>query len=246
MSVTGKAFITQALQEIGVLAGGEVATATDLQDALAITRRMVDALGADALALHRIVRTAKTLTVAQRDYTIGPGGDFDLVRPLWIDHAGYIWDTSATDPIEIPVRVLTEQEWARVALKTLDVQPVTALYYDKRFDANSRGLITTYPTVTVATAQLVLYTPEAVTGFASLDTLYTFPPACEDAWHYELSARLLRPFSRPPDPDLERARGAAWQRVKTSNLRPFELRVDPALRGETRGSSRSGFYTGWY
>lgn len=246
MSATGRQLISRALIEVGVLAAGEVPTSAEEADAHIIAKRMVNSLGTEKLAIHRILRTALTLTSGTRDYSIGPGGALNIARPLWIDHAGCILDTAATDPLEVDIDVLTEQRWSQVRLKTFDGAPLSAIYYDRRFDSSNRGLISTYPTINNSTHQLVLYTPEAVTGFDSLTTQYVHPPGYEEAFHFELAYQLCGPFS-VPEPTRQRVkemRTEAWARVKRSNFNPSELRLDRAVSGQGGGWSRSQFNTG--
>ena len=245
MPATGLELITRGAQEFGYLADGEVLTGPEQQDALAVVRRMVDALGADRLMMYRLLRTATALTSGTRDYSIGTGGAINIVRPLWLEMAAYIQDSTATDPIEIPIEVFTDQRWAGVQLKTFDAGDLTGVYYDTRFDSNSRGLLSTYPTINASNRQLVTYTPEAVTGFTSLTDTYTFPPGYDDLFHYELSYRLQRPFGSPPDPGLKAQREEAWRRVMMTNVRPAELHCDRALTGPRSGSSKSAFDSGW-
>ena len=239
--------IARALQEIGALAQGETTSAADEQAALAVLQRLVNSWGADRLSMYQLLRTVKTLTSGTRDYTIGSGGAIDIVRPEWIDRASLILDSTATDPIELPIEVWTEQRWVAVALKTLDAGTVQGIYYDRGFSPTAgtiRGTISTYPTVNVSNVQLVLYSPAAIVGFVNPMIEYLFPPGYEDAFHYDLSFRLQRPWAKPADPLLAAQRGEALARIHAANRMPVELTCDRALVGSggyniNTGSSRS-------
>ncbi len=225
--------IARALQEIGALAQGETASAADENAALAVLQRLVNTWGAERLSIYQLLRTTVALTSGTRDYTIGTGGTINIVRPVWIERAGLILDSTATDPIEIPIEVLTEQKWAEIALKTLDTGVVRAIYFDRGFSPTStlRGTISTYPTINTSNVQVVLYTPAAVVGFVNATIDYVFPPGYEDAFHYDLAFRLQRPFARPADPMLTVQRNEALARIKSANRMPVELRCDAALTG---------------
>ena len=241
---TGRELITRALMEIGYTASGDVPSAAEQADAHVIAKRMVNSLGADRLAIYDLLRTATTLTSGTRDYTIGPGGAINIARPLWLEEAGCILDATATDPIEIGIDVYTDQRWAALRLKTFDGSPLSGVYFDRNFDSNGRATLSTYPTINTGNVQLVTYTPRPATGFDALATTYLFPPGYDDAWHYELSYRLQRPFGRPLDPDLNAQRIEAWARVKRSNFRPAELRCEAMPGGRPGGVSRSDFDSG--
>ena len=236
--------IKRGLQEIGVLAQGEVASPADEQDALVVLQRRLNAWGAERLTMFQLLRTVKALTSGTRDYTIGSGGSIDIVRPEWIDRASVILDSSATDPIEIPIAIYTEQDWADVRLKTLDAGVIRAIYYDRGFatTATLRGTISTYPTINTANVQLVLYSPVAVAGFVNPTSEYVFPPGYEDAFHYDFAYALQRPFRAPLDPLLTVQRNDAIARIQSANRRPVELRGDAALVGSGGYDIETGGY----
>lgn len=249
MPATGLQLLTRALQEVGVLAGGEVPSGQEQQDAQVIAQRMVNSAGADRLTIHELQRNAWTLTSGTRDYSIGVGGAFNLVRPLWIDHAGFIQDSTVTDPIETEIEVYTDQAWASIRQKTFDSTPLHGIYYDRRFDDNARGLISTYPTVNAANTQLVTYTAQALTGFVSLALSYTFAPGYEEAWHFELAYQLCGPFAVPTEirQRVKEQRTEAWARVKRPNVAATvgELRMPGALHAERVTTSLTDFNRGW-
>lgn len=245
--MTGRAIIERALQEIGVQAAGETVSAADEDLALKTLQRLINATGAERLLIFQVLRTAQTLTSGTRDYTIGSGGTINIVRPVWVERAGFILDSTASDPLEIPIDVLSEQRWAEIRLKTFDSGTVQAIYYDPGFTptATNRGTISTYPTVNQSNTQIVLYTPVAVIGFVNPTTEYVYPPGYEAAYHFRLAYELQRPFGAPSDPELKAQMVEAEARVKRSNYRPVELVIDPALTGHGRGTRRSEFESGW-
>lgn len=246
MPATGRQLITRALIECGVLASGEVPSATELQDAHVIAKRMINSAGAERLLIHELLRTATTLTSGTRDYSLGPGGAINIARPDWIEMAGCILDSTATDPLEIPIEVFTDQRWASLRLKTLDASPLWGVYFDRKFDSNGRATLSTYPTINASNVQLVIYTPKAQTGFDALDTTYTFAPGYDELWHYALCDQLVGPFAVPEliEQRITRRLVTAERRVKMSNLMPAELFCDPAVTAQGGGWSESQFNTG--
>jgi len=232
------------LAEIGALAAGTSASGALATLALQHLQRLFDAWGADKLVPFALVRTTQGLTSGTRDYTIGSGATIAIVRPVRIERAGFILDSTITDPIERPIAVYSDQEWAAIRLKTLDSDVVLGIFYDKAFDANERGTISTYPTVDVANTQLVLYTRPAVVGYTALSDDLEFPPAFDDAIHYELSRRLCRPLGRPLTQDLVDDARRTLAVLQLANYQPMELTLDPALPGMQQGGwdVRSGGY----
>ena len=246
MPATGLQLLTRALQEVGVLAGGEVPSGQEQSDAQVIAQRIVDSMGAERLAMFERLRTVGTLVSGPRDYSIGPPApapEFPITRPRWIDPATFIQDSTASDPIETPVEILTDERWAALRQKTFDGGIVTAMYYDRP------GGISIYPTVNIGNTRLVLYTPLAVTGFSSLATIYTFPPGYDEAWHFELAYQLCGPFAVPPEirQRVKEQRTEAWARVKRPNVAATvgELRMPGALHAERVTTSLTDFNRGW-
>jgi hypothetical protein len=233
VAMTARQIVNNALQEIGVLAQGETANADDAAAALTILQRLVDSLGAERQAIFQILRTVKALTSGTRDYTIGTGGDINIVRPAYIDAAAVILDSTATIPIELAIEVFSDAQWEGIRLKTFAAGVVSGIYYD-RADAAGLATISTFPTINIANVQLVIYTPKALVGFVDLTTDYVFPPGYADAFHYELAYRLQRPFGKPADPQIEKEKGDAWARVKRANLSLSELALDPMFAGQSQ------------
>lgn len=233
--------------EVGVAAAGESISGADEDLALKTLQRLVDAHGAERLMIFQLLRTAVSLTAGTRDYTIGSGGTVNIVRPVWIERAGFIFDSTATDPMEIPIDVLSDQRWAEIRMKTFDSGTVQAVYYDPGFSpaSNNRGTLSVYPTPNVSNTQLVLYSPVAIVGFVNPTTEYVFPPGYRAAFQFRLSYELQRPFGVPSDPELKAQMIEAEARVKRSNYRPVELKIDAALTGHGRGTRRSDFDSGW-
>lgn len=241
--MTGLDLVSGSLKLLGVLAAGETATGNDAQDALSRLNDMVDAWNLERLFIFTIVRTPKTLGSGTASYTIGTGGSINIVRPLWIDHAGLIIDTSASTPSEIPIEVFTDQRWQGIPQKTLQSGLAQGIFYDHAWSAGL-GLVYPWPIPNVGTTQLVLYAPgTAVAAFADLTTDYTFPPGYKRMLRYNLAVELAPEFGRALDSTVATIAERTIGNVKRANSRPRELRCDPAVTGR-RGAFdiRTGGY----
>lgn len=129
--------------------------------------QMVDEFATERLEIYREQRVGPFNIVANtQSYRIGSGATWNTARPLWIDRAGVLVDGGATNPVELPVKVLTTKEWSQVTVKSTTSSLPRQLFYDRDFDANSDGLIYLYPIPNVSTPDIVLYVPVAVAEFA--------------------------------------------------------------------------------
>lgn len=225
--------ITDSLKDLGVVAAGETPTPEDLADGLTALQRLIDALGAERLAMFQQNRSVVTLTSGQQSYTIGSGGNFNIARPLWIDGCGCL--TTAGGVVnETPVSILTREQYQAIGIKALSNALVEAIYYDYAWSAGL-GNIIVYPYPNVSGVQLALYVPAPVSTFADLTTTYTCPPGVAEMLEYNLARRLLVKYPRAqPIPELLELARESWTRVENANIHPEMLSVDMGLAGAPR------------
>lgn len=237
-------FAAAALRLLNVIQAGEDPSSEDGELAFDVLNRWIDSLGTQRQTMYFLTRTTQTLTSGTASYTIGSGGTINIVRPLWIDHAGLILDTSATYPDEVPVRVLTDDEYAAWTPKTQQSTYATAIWYDHNW-SSGLGLIRPLPIPNVSTTQLVLYTPTAITQFADQSTNYTFPPGYQRAIVANLALELTAyyPAATMP-PTLAKMAADGLADLKRGNLRLSHVVIDPALARRTGPMSQSRFLSG--
>lgn len=229
--MTGSDLITAALQQIGELGIGESVDADNGAIGLSRLNDWIDSLGNERQLMAYVLRTTKTLTASTASYSIGSGGSINIQRPQYLERAGLILDTTATVPVEIPVHILTDQEYAREPLKTLTSTLSTRIYYDHNWSAGL-GLIYVLPIPTVNTTQLVLYTPQTTTEFADLTTNYTFSPGYRRFLRLGLMCELWADYGQIGNIEQMRIdRDAAGAAIKRVNTRLEEMAIDPALTG---------------
>jgi len=237
-------FIKQALVLIGVIDPTEDVSAEDAEVGLDVLNDWIDALGTQRLTMYVVTRTTKTLTSGTASYTIGSGGDINIVRPQWIENAGLILDTTATTPTEVAIQVLSDDAYAQTAMKTLTSSLTSAIWYDHNWSAGL-GRVYVFPIPTVSTTQLVLYAPTALTEFANLSNDYTFPPGYRRAIRYNLALELVShyPTATPP-PDLIRKASDALGDIKRANYRSSTVVIDPTVQARRGTLSRARFLSG--
>lgn len=227
--MTGLALISGALTQLGVLAAGETLANADAEAALTRLNDWIDSLGTERLTIYKLLRTEKALASGTASYTLGSGGAINIVRPVWLQDAGLIEDNTAAIPQERPIKVLTDDEWARVPDKT-QTGIVGSVYCNFDWSAGL-ALVSVYPIPNTATTTLVLYTPVALTEFANLTTEYTFPPGYRRFLRTNLAIELAPEYGRPLDPALVQQAIDAKAQIKRANHREADLRLDPMYVG---------------
>lgn len=96
MSTTAETLITNAYELIGVIQPGEAPTATQAQRGLARLNRMLSGWALQSLTIPVIGREVFAITANVGTYTIGPGGDFDTSRPIWLTGAAVLLNNDET------------------------------------------------------------------------------------------------------------------------------------------------------
>jgi hypothetical protein len=232
--VTANDLITRTMKTLGVLASGETPSSDEIDDGLTVLNNMVDTWSTERLSIYTVARGVFNLSASTQDYTIGSGGTFNIVRPLWIQAASIIPDKTAASSqiLELPIPVgLTISQWQEVAIKGLTSTYPTQFFYDDNW-VSGKATISVWPIPDNSNCQLVLYTPTALTQFADLTTEYTFPPGYEEALRYQLALRLGPEFGVMVNPDVRVLAAQAFANVKRVNIHTETLGIDNALLAE--------------
>lgn len=231
--MTAQDLIRSALVMTGALAQGESPSNADAQDAFVRLNRMVSGWANQRLTIFVTERHVYSLVAGQQTYTIGPGGNFNQARPIWLSYAGLIL-TSQNPDVEIPLAVLTIKDWWLQSVKDLTSTLPTTVYYNTVYPSSglSAGLgeLIFWPEPTQVN-DVALYTPTQLAEFASLSTNYVFPPGYEDALEYNLAKRLIQAGFGLRDQlaDISASAKDTLAIVKRANIRPVTASIDPAL-----------------
>lgn len=232
--MTGMELITSALRLAGVIGDDETPSDPMAEQARDVLNLLIDAWAADRLTIPAKLRNVFTLTANDGSYTIGSGGDLNVTRPLDIAQGDAGVMPTAGDDFEIPMRVLSDQEYARRSFKADTAAYPTELYYDRRWVAGL-GTILLFPIQDVSGVRLVLYLPTGqVSEFADLTTDYTFAPGYKRALRTNLAVDLANEYGRAVTDKLERDAMKALGVIKRVNVHPKQMRCDGAAQ-DTRG-----------
>lgn len=235
MAYTARTLIGDVLQDIGVIGVGDYLSDEDAQYVLRLLNEWIDALALEPLTVYYVLPSTRTLAANVASFTIGSGGTLNIVRPDRIIGAGLIINSSAPTPVAEPIAVFTQQQWQGIPMKTLTSPLVQGVYYDRN-DVGGLATLFLYPVPSIGTTQLVLYTEQALTGFADLDTTYTFPPGYKRFLRTNLRAEIASGFGKTLKPWQEKQASSSRASVKRSNIRPVELRLPVGTPGTDLGN----------
>jgi hypothetical protein len=225
MRRTGLQVITDALKLIGVVAGHEIPTSAEQQDALSRLNELIDSWGTHAQTMYVPRRVLVPLVVGVQTYSVGEGGDVDLPAPMALDAASYL--TTASVPTEVYLDLSTDQAYVGQPMKTLTGAPPQAVSYTR---GAPLGELWVWPVPSVATT-LVLYWREPVQQFPDLTTPVDLLPGYAKALRTNLALELAPEFGRVVDPMVLKLAVESLADVKRANLPYTEVGMDGALTG---------------
>lgn len=214
--VSATDLITSALTSLGVYSVGEDLSAADASLGLRRLNAMMSSWAIQPLTIPVVAREVFTVTANDGEYTIGPGADFNAIRPTSIQYAAILLNAS-TPPVEVPSAILTEQAWQSIAIKEQTSTQWTAVFYEPTFTTSGWGTINLWPIPTTADNDLVLYFQQPLTEFSNLTTEVQLPPGYEEALSYNLAVRLAAPFGRKLSDDVRMLAVQSRAQIKRQN-----------------------------
>ena len=205
MSENALTLIQDALFEIGVLAEGETATDAMAQHALRRLKYMLRHWSSKNIRLYYAKEDTLVLTGAT-SYTVGVGAVFNVIRPTSIRGA---FVKSSTTGVDDPIKIITEDEYRRISMKSLGGTP-ELLWYDPDYPF---GIIYLWP---VGTGTLHIDSLKPLTDPATLTTSVSFPPEYDEAIVCGLAVRLA--------PNYGKAASAETVAMALDGLRDIEVK----------------------
>src|SRR5205823_1907815 len=133
--MTANDLIAFSLRLINVLASGEVPSGAEAADALVILNQMLESWSADRLEIFSVNRSALfSLVAGQQTYLMGTGAaDFNTPRPVVISRMGIISQPSSSQPLELPLNYMTDDEWAMIPVKNVQSALPLNVWDDQNF-----------------------------------------------------------------------------------------------------------------
>ena len=169
------------------------------------------------------------LTSGVKTYTIGPGGAFNTVRPLYYNLANILYPTSPV--VRKPVQILyNDEEWASITVQDIPGAPSWYMYPDM---ANPLTTIYLYPQPP-AGYTLEIYTWQATAAFVLISDTVVLPPGYEEAIVWNLGVRMaaMYPHQSKLAPGAEKLAQKSLRAITTLNMRTPALHTDPSLARE--------------
>lgn len=179
--------IKRALRLLGVLAQGENPTTDQVTEAAIALNGLVKAWQADGMPLWSIKQLTVPLVADTREYTLS------TPKPLKIYQA---WNHNTISNVDIPMRLITKEEYNRLGNKTSSGTPIQ-FYYNPQRDS---GVLSIFPVPTateVAQQEIELVYQAPFEDFDTSINTPDFPQEWYDAVTYGLATRLAPEYGVP-------------------------------------------------
>lgn len=185
--------ISGALRLCGVLAEGETATTEQINNGAEALNMLVKRLMVDGMPLWAMKQYSVTLIAGQKEYTIGIGEAINTAKPLRVVQA---FNQSITGTLDIPMRIVTRDEYNKLGNKTTSGNPIQIFYEP----LNETGKLHVFPVPDSTSASqnvITLVYQRPFEDFDSSTDTSDFPQEWLETIKYLLATRLAGEYQIP-------------------------------------------------
>jgi hypothetical protein len=231
-SMTAREMIRRSLLTLGAIGLGESVEAGQASDALISLNEMLDTWNLERLTVPYLTREEYTFTPGQQTYTYGSGGNFNGTRPYKIDMVSVLV-TSSTPNIELPVEMLSDEEWRDQRVKDVSGTFPTQVQVEYEYPLIKLNF---WPIPSVAN-KAVIYSWNQLANIASLDTVLSLPPGYQEAIRWNLAMKLCPFYGKPATQEIVAESRDTRAKLKRSNVSNTLMKCDGAvLRNDGYGT----------
>lgn len=232
---TVRKLITGAMRLINVVQANEAPTADDMDIAIQALDGMVDSWSNDSYMVYTMNPYNFPTTAGQQTYTLGPGGDWDTIRPMAINQAYVHYQSSGSQPVDMPITMANDAQWASIAVKSVSTTFPTVMYDNGNYPLRTIYL---WP-IPNNTQQITLWLWQPLLTLDNLDEEVTFPPGYERALRFCLAVELAPEFGKEVPASVLSTAVRAKAEIKSLNAVTQYQNMDVGLQGN------KGNYFNW-
>jgi hypothetical protein len=230
---TAQSLIEDAFGYLGLYSPGEPLSAADAARGLRELNKMVDSWSTESLSCYAINEQSLTLVPGKAAYTIGPGGDVPLTRPIsLIASPGSCYAVDFNEN-QYQIDVLTQEQWNRRGSRNTTSNFPEVVFYDPQFPL---GILKFDPIPNIGyTVYFDSYLQ--IAEFPTLTSPVILPPGYELALGSNLAIQI-KPFypGIALDEAVVKISADSKATIKRANIRLDEATYDPELRGKAAGT----------
>lgn len=203
--------IESAMRKLGVLASGESATPSELNDSMGTLQTMLRMWASQKILVHATTKESFNLVAGQASYTWGTDGNINTTRPHSVFGA-FVRDASGYDH---PVEIVSEGRYNAIAQKSVQERP-SRIFYHPLYPL---GYLYAYPTPDAAEAMWVdsLKPFTETSSFDALTSTLAFPPNYEEPIVYNLAVRIAPDFGKSISVEIAAIASDGYDNLVTLN-----------------------------
>lgn len=229
---TVRKLITGALRLVNVVQANETPTADDMDITLQSLQGMIDSWSNDSYMIYTMNPYNFPTVGGKQTYTLGPGGEWATERPMQINQAYVHYESSGSQPVDMPITLANDAQWASIAVKSVQTTFPTVLYDNGNYPLRTIYL---WP-IPTGEQQITLWLWQPLLNFANLDEEVTFPPGYERAIRFALAVEVAPEFGKSLSEDVIAKAIKAKAELKSLNAVTQYQNFDQSLLGK-RGSA---------
>jgi len=170
----------------------EEPTDDDMNITLEALSGMIDSWSNDSLLIYTMNPYTFNTVAGVQTYTLGPGGVWDIERPMKIAQANIHYTAAGSQPVDMPIALANDAQWASISVKSIQTSIPIVLY-----DNGNYPLRTIYIYPVPSQAQVLnLWLWQPLLNFVDLDEEVSFPPGYERAIRYCLAIEVSPEFGK--------------------------------------------------
>lgn len=181
---TAQYVVTKAFEDAGILTLGGTPSSDQYNRGMDRLNDIINLWATQGLKLWLNEDIPVTLVAGQTTYSMGPGGDVNMTKPLSVFQAYYLTSTQSRQPLTI----LSRDEWTRLS-QTNVLGSLNSFFPDKQLAFLYVNFYNT-PDTTAATGTAHLITRIAASNVSSILNNVDFPPEWTIALRWALADEL--------------------------------------------------------
>lgn len=231
--------IAASLKKAGILGVGQTAQAEDLNDAFADLNDMLAQWQRKRWLIWHLVDNSFISTGSQ-SYTVGTGGNFNIVRPDLIEAAYFRQVNVGPNYVDYPLQEIPSREdYALVQLKNLHSFPFY-YFYDSAYPL---GYLYVYPIPQSGIYEIHIVTKDQLGQFSTINQSINLPLEYNAALKWNLAARLRVSYRLPVDEGLVALAKDALNVITMANVQMPLLKMPKELITNGGKNNYYNFYT---
>lgn len=214
--------INEAAALIGAIGGGQTLSGQDAETCLYSLNALLDSWGTEPLACFEVSDYVLP-SWSDQTFTMGPGGDVNVSRPVTIEQGSFV----RMQAMDYPLSLISGISYSEISDKSGTADIPTCIRYHGSLPL-AIGYLWPVPT---GRADIHVRLRTQVPEFTTISTSSDLPQGYRRAIAYSLAEEIAAKFGRTIDVSIVARAAMARRNIKRSQYEPPLLKFDPDTHG---------------